>query len=1135
MQLEIWRSWAHPVFLEPNTWGYVLLGLEVLLSLVILAISRRDFSKMGRRQLLLLVGCLAAPIVLERLFVLRFSGRNLLPPPGVPFAPAEPLAPLLGVLPIVVAGAWLGPGPALLVGLSKGILRAGMTTGTITEPFGFAFLGFLVSFHLRQNYRGRFPRLARQPIVAVPLMTPFAALLLLTSSFAQVAESGLAGLDYAVTLTRVYFGPLLLEAGIAAVLIQGIYWLAPQLRPVQVTRRAPPYARTLNRRLLFLFIPVIGVMTVVLVYQVTGTALRLATTEAVKQMARDANTAAEGIPYFIQTGQGLLMSFANDEGLWQADEEALQSRLQRDMRMVVFFDQLLLLDSDGRQLAHYPPRSTDELDLTAEERNLLERGISSGAPQISAVHRSKQDTVTLSFLAPMSDPAQPEQDGPASRVLLGRTLLNANLLIGRILDGLQWSNAAGAGFIVDGRGRVVAHPNPDMLLMTWETDEDQPRIETDLPGWAYESRHPRDNTRQLVYYLPVEGYPWGVVIRLPYNVVLQQARQIATPLLVLQILLGGGLVVIISLVTNSVTRPLHQLAAAADRIAQGDLSHPVEIRGLAAQGGQDEVARVGIAFEDMRIRLKDRMEDLSLLLAVSQSVSATLELPEGVPFILEGALRATEAQVARIVLLSDDGDLQTVMARGEPREGLRSLDRALARSARKLDRPLVVENLTRARMLFRSKAMSSSIESLIAVPIRTKNRVPAVMWIGYERVRRFSNSDVDLLSTLASQTAVLVENARLFQTAEGERRRLSAILASTRDAVIVTDRNNAILLMNPAAERAFAADTERFSGCPIDQTPLPETLVDVFREPLDPDEALTRELVLPDGRTLYANLSMILSADDERLGRVAVMRDITRLKELEELKSEFVATVSHDLRSPLTYMRGYTTMLSTVGHLNQRQQEYAEKILRGVTQMSDLVDDLLDLGRIEANVGLEREPCHLGAILAEAVDSKRARAVANGVGLRLEPAVSEGVGQSATDGKVNVAIVSGDAALLRQAITNLVDNAIKYTPKGGEVVVGLSTADGAEPGEKDDGRWALVRVSDTGIGIAPEDQVRLFEKFYRVKRRDVQDVPGTGLGLSIVKSIVERHGGTVWVDSELDEGSTFTISLPLVDRGWGKA
>jgi signal transduction histidine kinase len=265
------------------------------------------------------------------------------------------------------------------------------------------------------------------------------------------------------------------------------------------------------------------------------------------------------------------------------------------------------------------------------------------------------------------------------------------------------------------------------------------------------------------------------------------------------------------------------------------------------------------------------------------------------------------------------------------------------------------------------------------------------------------------------------------------------------------------------------------------------------------------------------------------------MRDITRLKELEELKSEFVATVSHDLRSPLTYMRGYTTMLSTVGHLNQRQQEYAEKILRGVTQMSDLVDDLLDLGRIEANVGLEREPCHLGAILAEAVDSKRARAVANGVGLRLEPAVSEGVGQSGGDGKVNVAIVSGDAALLRQAITNLVDNAIKYTPKGGEVVVGLSVADGAEPGEKDDGRWALVRVSDTGIGIAPEDQVRLFEKFYRVKRRDVQDVPGTGLGLSIVKSIVERHGGTVWVDSELDEGSTFTISLPLVDRGWGKA
>ena len=255
---------------------------------------------------------------------------------------------------------------------------------------------------------------------------------------------------------------------------------------------------------------------------------------------------------------------------------------------------------------------------------------------------------------------------------------------------------------------------------------------------------------------------------------------------------------------------------------------------------------------------------------------------------------------------------------------------------------------------------------------------------------------------------------------------------------------------------------------------------------------------------MYASVSTILSADGERMGRVVVMRDVTHFKELDELKSEFVATVSHDLRAPLTFMRGYTTMLPMVGELNEKQREYVEKILQGVGQMSGLIDDLLDLGRIEAGVGLERKPCHLGAIMVEAVDSMRIRAAAKGLSLKMEPAES-------------MAVISGDAALLRQSITNLVDNAIKYTPNGGSVTVGLSVRNDQ----------VVIRVSDTGIGIAPDDQVRLFEKFYRVKRRDTSGIQGTGLGLAIVKSIVERHGGRVWVDSDLDQGSAFFVSLPV--------
>lgn len=1117
MQFELWRSWLPLVFREPNAWGYALLAVELLLSLALLIVARRDLFHVRRRGFLLFALCLAATVVAERVLVLLFPGRHMLPLPGIPLAPTRPFTPLLGIIPIAVAGAWLGPGPAWAVGLLKGTLRAGMTAGGLNEALHFALFGFLIGFLLRQDYRGRLSRFARQPAVALPLMTPFPALLLFLSSFARTAESGLSGLDYAVSLTSSYAGPLLLESFAAAVILQGVYLTIPRLRPVRITRHWPPYSRSLNRRLLFLFIPIVALITVVLVAAVTATALHQAASEAVRQMAKDANGAAEEIPHFVQTGQGLLAEFAEDEALRTGEGAALDERLRRDLQMVVFFEQLLLFDTDGQLLAQYPPEPAGDSQLTVQEQTLLLLALENGAPQTSDVHRSGQGVVILTFSAPMSEAPSDDEGAAVSRVLLGRTCLDANPVVGRIIQRLQWADTDGAGFIIDSRGRIVAHPNPDMLLRTWDIETAQSRIEAPPPGWAYQSRDAQDNTRQLVYHAPVQGYPWQVVVRIPYAIVLDQARQIATPLLILQVLLGGGLVVMISFVTNWVTQPLQELATAADRMAAGDLYEPVHV------AGQDEVARVGDAFEEMRVRLRDRMEALSLLLQVSSAVSATLELDEGMPFILEGALRALGAQVARMVFLSPDGTPAEVMARGRPREGLEPFDRALARAAQGRQRPLVIGNLRRARSLIPPSSFRAAVTALIALPIKARDQLSAVMWVGYRAPQHFDSSDIDLLSTLASQTSVLVENARLFESAEGERRRLAAILSSTTDAVVVLDRDQHLLLINPAAERAFAVKAQEITGQPVHGLPLPVALRDALLEPLDVGEAHTQELSLADGRTLYANVSAIMSSDGQRLGRVAVLRDITHLKELDELKSEFVSTVSHDLRSPLTYIRGYTTMLPSVGGLNEEQQAYVSKILTGVDQISNLVEDLLDLRRVESGGGLESQPCYVVALVSEAVDARRMRAAAKEMDLRLEKTIRDGEGAPLEGLDPRTLIVSGDAASLRQAFTNLVDNAIKYTPGGGEVVVRMSVVE-------EEGVWRiLIDVTDTGIGIAPEDQVRLFERFYRIRRSDVTNVQGTGLGLSLVKSIVERHGGEVSVESELNQGSTFTIHLPLAD------
>lgn len=1096
MSFEFWR-WTKPVFLPLEPGGYVLLALYMLATLILLFYARRDFRRLTWRRLLLSFVLLASSILADSLLLIRIPFFNLLPPPGLPFQTEQPLVAPLGILPIAITGAWLGAGPGLLVGLASGFWRAGLMTGSITAPFSLAFCGFLLGLFLRQDYRGIFPLIVRQPIVAHPLATLLASPLLLLSVFAHAVGAGLAGLDYAVTLTGASLLCWLLETLVAAFALQALY-VFPRLRPVRAAYRLPPYTRTLNRRMLLLFVPLILAMTVGLLYAVTAVTLRVATLQVVDEMARTAASAAQDTARFIQDGQSLLTQFASDEVLRRGDTAEQEARLQSSMRALAFFNQLALYGPDGQLLVLYPPPPTGDTQLTGQEEMLLQRVLQNGSTEISAVHSSRRsaDEVILTFLTPVES-----EDGTLHGVLLGRVLLAENPMIARILQGLQRTRAHGEGFIVDTvRGIVVAYPDPALLLTSWSMDEGRPSIAAMSNGQAYESRNPLDNTRQLVYYLPVEGYPsWAVVIRLPYEVVLEQTRQIATPLLFIQVLMGCMLVIVIPLVTGWLTRPLKQLAAAARNIAEGDLTQPVQV------SGNDEVAQVGEAFEGMRVRLKDRLEDLSLLLQISQAVSATLDLPQGIPYILEGLLKATGAQVARIVLLSASGDPQMVMARGEPREGLGTLDHMLATAAKDLEHPLIIENLARAKSLAADPQIQQGpIKAVIAFPVRTTDQVPAVMWVGYGEPHQFDASEIDLLSTLAGQTAVLVENARLFQAAEGGRRRLAAILTSTSDAVLVTDRDDRILLVNPAAERAFGIAANAVVGTKVGEAGLAPALARIFEQPWSAGESLTEEVPLPNGRTLYASVSTILSANGERIGRVAVMRDVTSFKELDELKSEFVATVSHDLRAPLTFMRGYATMLPLVGTLTEKQREYVEKILHGVSQMTELIDDLLDLGRIEAGVGLERRPCHLGMILVEAVDALRAQAAAKGLNLQLQP--PEGV-----------AMVSGDAALLRQVVTNLVDNAIKYTPGGGSVTVGLSVRD----------EQAIIRVADTGIGIAPDDQVRLFEKFFRVRRRDMQDVPGTGLGLAIVKSIVERHGGRVWVESELNKGSTFYVSLPL--------
>jgi signal transduction histidine kinase len=264
------------------------------------------------------------------------------------------------------------------------------------------------------------------------------------------------------------------------------------------------------------------------------------------------------------------------------------------------------------------------------------------------------------------------------------------------------------------------------------------------------------------------------------------------------------------------------------------------------------------------------------------------------------------------------------------------------------------------------------------------------------------------------------------------------------------------------------------------------------------------EVVFPGGRTYLATASSVV-AEGRPVGRVCVLRDVTHFKELDSLKSEFVATVSHDLRSPLTLMRGYATMLEMVGELNDQQQGYVRKIISGVENMSRLVNNLLDLGRIEIGVGLQVENVSVRDIVERVVGALQLQANQKSIalGVEIEPGLQ--------------ATLEADQALLHQGIYNLVENSIKYTPAGGQVRLRVHSTRGD----------VTFEIRDNGIGIAPSDLPNLFQKFYRGKQREARAQHGTGLGLAIVRSIAERHGGKVWVESELGKGSAFFLQVPL--------
>lgn len=492
-----------------------------------------------------------------------------------------------------------------------------------------------------------------------------------------------------------------------------------------------------------------------------------------------------------------------------------------------------------------------------------------------------------------------------------------------------------------------------------------------------------------------------------------------------------------------------------------------------------------------------RLQALNTLIAIGKSVTGLLDLEMILGRVVEAAVYLSGADEGSLMLIDPDTGELYVRAAKNLESGLRNMrlpvQDSIAGRVISTGEPMLIGGAGMQKI-----KTHYLVHSLLYVPLKVRDRVIGVLGV-HNRIadRPLSPQDISIVTALADYAAIAIFNAQLYEQSETERTKLERILQQTQDGVLAVDYEGRIVLCNPTARSVLQGkELGEVTGRPLTEVTQNHTLLELMR--YSPAGRMNvGEIQLEDNRILNVHVSEI-----KGLGHVAVMQDITHLKELDRIKSELVDMVSHQVRSPLTAILAYVELITRTGELNEQQKQFAEQVKHNVRLITETITDLLELGRIEAGMDRQREVLDLSAVAEYAVSALMNRAEMKDQHLILRTAE-------------DTPSVLGNLARLRQMLVNLIDNAIKYTPKGGAIQVEVF-------GEAEQ---VVVRVTDTGIGIPLADQPHIFDKFYRGSSVS-EEYEGTGLGLSIVKSIVDAHDGRIWVDSQPGKGTSFTVVLP---------
>lgn len=518
----------------------------------------------------------------------------------------------------------------------------------------------------------------------------------------------------------------------------------------------------------------------------------------------------------------------------------------------------------------------------------------------------------------------------------------------------------------------------------------------------------------------------------------------------------------------------------------------------------------------------------SYLLKIARAMTSNLDLPSLLRLTLSAAAEMVQGEIG-LIALSQPADSFRI----EAYYGIASrmlplfapLLTDISRSANPLERTLTIPDLT-LKLHVVSSATGLILRQVVALPLQVNQDLLGLIYIFRSGSAAFSANDRQVLQDFADQAAIAVRNARLYQAVNDERRRLDTIIQNSADGVMILTPERKIEVINRTLATMTGWSPEAAQGLSCYQVLVLENVrgADLCQDmgvgfDLAGRDSMTAEgdLVRPGGSRITVGVTYTpLFAEGGRLQQIIVnVVDITRFREAEEMKNTFVSVITHELKTPVSLIKGYASTLrrDDAQWDSATMRESLTVIEEEADRLNALVDNLLDASRVQAGVlQLELGDVDLPGLAARLVEGFKLQTKRHTFQL---------------DFPTNFPPAWGDSERLRQVLNNLISNAIKYSPDGGMIRIG---------GWQDRQRQMLtIYVADQGIGIPAPEQERLFQRFYRVDSSLRRKTQGAGLGLFLCKAIIEAHNGRIWVRSEPGKGSTFFITLPVYTGAGGQS